>query len=40
MGKTVLILGYGFDLANGLPTSYADFQLELKLRELVKTEKF
>lgn len=25
MGKTVLILGNGFDLAHGLPTRYSDF---------------
>lgn len=25
MGKTVLILGNGFDLAHGLPTKYSDF---------------
>lgn len=24
-GKTVLILGNGFDLAHGLPTRYSDF---------------
>lgn len=36
MGKTILILGNGFDLAHGLPTSYAGFQFEIKLRELSK----
>lgn len=35
MGKTVLILGNGFDLAHGLPTRYSDFLKFCKITELL-----
>lgn len=37
MGKTVLILGNGFDLAHGLPTRYSDFLKFCRATELLYT---
>lgn len=37
MGKTVLILGNGFDLAHDLPTRYSDFLKFCRATELLYT---
>lgn len=40
MGKTVLILGNGFDLAHGLPTRYSDFLDFCEIIMMIKSNPF